>query len=392
MNGLSSQDWLNALLVLIHHVQLALLRLWHALGLREDSHGQASWPWAHRVVGETLLIDLGLARQVAWSLVAVASAGIALALALPWRRRRPVLLAFAALALSVAPWPAASLVFGPAVPTSFHISPTRFSVDSIARGARIYTQNCAACHGKDGRGEGPLAATLTRWPPTLVSQLLARRADGEMFWRIQHGMRDEEGHSTMPAFSARLGDADTWAVLDYLKALAAGTGASVYGDWPLPLALPDVTVRCGREAARPLAQWRAGQRVRVVAFDGNPVSIPLDDVRFKTLLVTRDGEVPPGVPRSRTDCTAAAVQAWSVFARIAGVPETAFGGTQLLADRSGWLRAKGTGKKVWSDADMLCKSGQPATASGGTTEGGLEAVLRRMDAEPVRFVKGGFMH
>lgn len=382
----------NALLVLIQNVQLALLRLWHALGLRGDSHGQPSWPWAYRVAGETLLLDLGLARQVAWSLVAVACAGVALALAVPWRRRRPVLLALAALALLVAPWPAASLVFGPAVPTSFHLSPTGFSVDSIARGARMYTRHCAACHGEDGRGEGPLAATLTRWPPTFVGPLLTRRADGEMFWRIQYGMRDGEGHATMPAFSAQLDDADTWAVLDYLKALAAGTGAASSGDWPLPLALPDVDVRCGAEAPRPLAQWRAGQRVRVVAFDGDPASIPVDDVRVKTLLVTRDGQVPPGVPQFRTDCTAASAQAWSVFARIAGVSDTAFGGTQLLADRSAWLRARSTGKTVWSDADMLCKSGQPSSAAGATAEGGLDTVLRRMDAEPVRFVKGGFVH
>lgn len=391
MNGLPLQDWLNALLVLIRNAQLALLQLWHALGFSGDSHGQPAWPWAHRVVGETLLIDLGLARQVVWSLAAVAFAVIVLLVAVTRRRRRFALLVIAALALAVAPWPSTSLVFGPAVPTSFHSSPTQFSVDSIAQGARVYAQHCVACHGQDGRGEGPLAATLTRWPPTFASQLLARRADGEMFWRIQYGMRDEEERSTMPAFSRQLSDAETWAVLDYLKVLAAGTGASVYGSWPVPLSLPDVEVRCGEEAARPLAQWRAGQRVRVVAFDGNAEAIPLDDVRFKTLLVTRDGKAPARLPRFRSDCTAASAQAWEVLAQIAGVPGSAFGGTQLLADRDGWLRARGKGK-AWSDADMLCKSGQPATVSGSKAKDGLADLLRRMDAEPVRFVKGGFVH
>ncbi|MCP2936788.1 c-type cytochrome, partial [Salmonella enterica subsp. enterica serovar Typhimurium] len=86
-------------------------------------------------------------------------------------------------------------------------------------------QHCAACHGDDGRGEGPLAATLPRWPPTLVSPLLARRADGELFWHIADGMRDGNGSLAMPAFAGVLADEEIWAVLDYAKALAAGEGA-----------------------------------------------------------------------------------------------------------------------------------------------------------------------
>ncbi len=217
MNGLPAQAWLNTLLVLLQDAQLALLRLWHALGLTGDSHGQPAWPWARRIAGETLLIDLGLARQLAWSLGAVALALLMVFVALAWRRHRGAWLAGAVFALVLAPWPAPSLLLSPAAPTSFHVSPTRFSVNAIARGAEVYTRHCAACHGDDGRGEGPLAAGLSRWPPTLVSPLLARRADGELFWHIVDGMRDARGQTTMPAFGDALGDADTWAVLDYMR-------------------------------------------------------------------------------------------------------------------------------------------------------------------------------
>jgi mono/diheme cytochrome c family protein len=392
MNNLPSQDWLNALLLVVESGQLALLRLWHALGLSGDSHGQMAWPWAQRIAGETLLIDLGLARQLLWSLAAIVATVVALILAMLWRRHRFVLLVFSLLVLLCTPWPSANLVFNRAVPTSFHTSSTRFSVNSIARGAPIYTLHCAGCHGVDGRGEGPLATNLKRWPPTFASPLLARRVDGEMFWHIQYGMRDENGRSTMPAFSTQLDDVDTWAVLDYIKALAAGTGASANGNWPLPIRLPDVAVRCGEDAPIPLTQWRAGQRVRVVALDGDVASIPIDDGRLMTLVVTRSGKISSQVPQFRSDCTAASTQAWGVFAQIAGVPENALGGTQLLADRSGWLRARGNGKEAWSDADLLCKPGQPVAASIGRTVEGLTAVLNRMDAEPVRFVKGGLVH
>jgi mono/diheme cytochrome c family protein len=392
MNGLPTQQWLNTLLVLIRHAQSALLRLSHALGLSGDSHGQAAWPWAQRLAGETLLIDPGLARQLLCSLAALALAGAALLLALAWRRRRAALLALAGLLLLLPAWSSGGLLLAPAVPTSFHVSATGFSVNSIAQGAQVYARHCVACHGVDGRGEGPLAATLARWPPTFVSQLLARRADGELFWRIRHGMHDDNGRATMPAFSAQLDDGETWAVLDYIKALAAGAGAAAYGNWPLPVALPEVAVRCGQDAARPLAQWRAGRRVRVVAVDGNAGAIPMDDPRLMTLLVTRDGKPPAQALQPDSDCTAASAQAWEAYARIAGVPETALGGTQLLADRAGWLRARSTGTAAWSDADLLCKSGQPAAASAGAPAEGLAAVLARMDAEPVRFVKGGFVH
>ncbi|KAF7961520.1 cytochrome C, partial [Cupriavidus sp. UYMU48A] len=267
--------------------QLALLRLWHALGLTGDSHGQPAWPWARRIAGETLLIDLGLARQLAWSLGAVALALLMVFVALAWRRHRGAWLAGAVFALVLAPWPAPSLLLSPAAPTSFHVSPTRFSVNAIARGAEVYTRHCAACHGDDGRGEGPLAAGLSRWPPTLVSPLLARRADGELFWHIVDGMRDARGQTTMPAFGDALGDADTWAVLDYMKTLAAGSGAIADGSWPTPLSLPDTPVQCGNDAPHSIAQWRGGQRVRVVAFNGDSRSLPTLEPRFQTLLLTR---------------------------------------------------------------------------------------------------------
>lgn len=395
MNGLPVQAWLNTLLVLLQEGQLALLRLWHALGLTGDAHGQPAWPWARRIAGETLLIDLGLARHLAWSIGAVVVALVFLAIAIAWRRRRGVLLAIAGLSLVLAPWPSPSLLFSAAAPTSFHASPTGFSVDAIARGAKVYAQHCASCHGEDGRGEGPLAASLHRWPPTLVSPLLARRADGELFWHVVDGMRNARGEVTMPAFGHALNDADTWAVLDYMKALAAGSGVVANGSWPIALRLPDTPLRCGDDLSpRSLAQWAVGQRVRVVAFDGDLRSLPMLDPRFQTLLLTRDGTLPAGVPRFRANCVAASADAWEVFARIAGVPADGLGGMELLADRDGWLRARGApGVKGWSDADMVCRSGPSAEAPRGAPGGdGLTTLVLRMDDEPVRFVKGGFVH
>ncbi|MBB3007599.1 c-type cytochrome [Cupriavidus alkaliphilus] len=391
MSGPPPQAWVNALLALVEALQRGLLSLWHALGLTGDSHGQPAWPWARRVAGETLLIDLGLARQLGLTLCALAVAVLAVALALAWRRRRGVLLAAGALALVAAPWPSTSLLFVPAAPTSFHASPARFSVDTIALGARVYAQHCASCHGTDGRGEGPLAAGLAVWPPTLAGPLLARRADGELFWHVLAGMRDRRGRPTMPAFRDRLGDHEAWAVIDYMKALSAGSDSA--GNWPVPLQLPEMAVRCAGAAPIALSAWRGGQRVRLVAVDG-ATALPFDDPRFLTVLVTPDGRPPAQVPAFRAGCTAASAQAWQVIAAISGQPLAQLAGTQLLADRAGWLRARGTPGRPWSDADLVCVSG-PTTGmprSPSPAADGLTALLLRMDAEPVRFVKGGFIH
>ncbi len=389
MSGPPPTVWLNALLGFLQWAQHGVLTLWHALGLTADVHGQPAWPWDARIAGETLLIDLGQARQLGLTLIAVVLALLAVLVAMLVRRWRAVSLGLTAGLLVVAPWPSA-VVLSSAVPTSFHASPTGFSLASIAHGARVYNTVCVNCHGADGRGEGPLAATLTRWPPTVVGPLLGRRADGELFWHVAHGMRDGQGAATMPAFTHRLSDTDIWAVLDYMKVLAASGGVRA-GGWPLPVAFPALSVRCGDTAPESLAAWRNGQRVRLVAVDtAQRGEVPLEDPRFQTLLVTPDGTLPASTRPFQARCVATGRDAWNVFAAIAGATPQAFSGTQLLADRNGWLRARGEPGTAWSDADFLCTS---ASRTADTARsGGLDTLIARMDAEPVRYVKGGFIH
>ncbi len=44
----------------------------------------------------------------------------------------------------------------------------------LARGAHLFQAQCAACHGAQGRGDGPLAASLTPRPTALAERLRAR--------------------------------------------------------------------------------------------------------------------------------------------------------------------------------------------------------------------------
>ncbi|RXV69778.1 cytochrome c [Burkholderia stabilis] len=394
MNAPPFADWALVFLQGLYRAQLALARVLHMLGLTGDADGQAAWPWAHRIALETLRIDAGLTRQLAFALAATACAVVLACVALVSRRWR-FASAIAALAVAwFAPWPPSSLWLSPAVPTSFQRDPAPFSVSDVVRGAHLYTQHCAACHGADGRGEGPLAATLAHWPPTFAGALLARRLDGELFWRVRHGTRDEHGVSTMPGFAATLGPQDTWAVLDYLKALSAGSGARAEGAWPVPVPLPALDVRCGTAAPQSLEHWREGQRVRIVALAPGAAAPP-EDPRWQTLLVTaRGASMPPATGTRAANCVASTPDAWLAFATIAGLAPDALGGTQLLADRRGWLRARALpGSAGWSDADLLCRSdaaARPAAAS--ATGDPLTALLLRVDTEPVRDVQAGLPH
>lgn len=381
----AAADGLNLLIGFLQATQLGLLRLLAWLGLTDTSNGQPAWPWALRLSGENLLIDLGQARRTALTLLVLAAVVVALVLALLWRRGRIGLIVLVPLLLAIAPWPEAAVVLVPSTPTSFHRSPTGFSAASITQGQGLYAQHCASCHGADGRGQGALAATQPVWPPNLTGPLLWRRADGDVLWHVLHGMTDRQGTSTMPAFGSVLNTADAWALIDFMKAQGAGQTLQAEGVWAQPIALPDMTVRCDGKPPRLLSSWR-GQRVRIVTANAAPL---LEDPRLITVLVQPEADIASPQPVA---CVAASSTAWTAFALIAGTDRLA--GTQLLADRDGWLRARGEpGKAGWSDDDLLCRTDiTPRLTASKAPADGLGALIARMDAEPVRFVKGGFVH
>jgi mono/diheme cytochrome c family protein len=391
MNTLPEADWLNLLIGLLQGAQLQLLRVLDALGLVQQAHGQPAWPWTHRLSGENLLIDLGQARRLGLTLVAIASALVVLAIALLWRRRRIWGVALAALLLVFAPWPEANVVLVPAYPTSLQQRPVGFTADSIAQGGALYATHCIACHGTDGRGQGPLAATQPVWPPNLTGPLLWRRADGDLLWHVMNGTRDRRGASTMPGFGKLLSDDDAWALIDFMKAQGAGESLRVAGLWTQPIGPPDVAVRCEGRPVRMLSSWR-GQRVRIVAGGtAANAALPLEDPRLVTVLL-RPSHTAPTRPSADAGCVAGSPNAWAAFSLVAATPRLA--GTQFLVDRNGWLRARAEpGKDAWNDNDLLCRTDQaPRPVRQAQPPDGLGALIARMDAEPVRFVKGGFVH
>lgn len=383
--------WLQAnVLALTQTLQLALLWVWHALGGAGDAHGQAAWPFAHRVATETLAIDRGLVRDVAAAAVLSVCAAATAVAALVWRRHRWTCAALAVTVLAWTPWPAASLLLTDAVPTSFHRSPTAFDAASIERGVTLFEAQCAQCHGADGAGDGPRAASLPMWPPRLDGELLWRRLDGEVFWHIQQGLQDRHGRRTMPGYADRLSDGDVWALIDAMKALAAGASVRTQGVWSQPVRVPQVTVRCDDAlATRSIDSWH-GQRVRIVAA-GAAVPAAREDPRLVTIALRAPGSAGDG----QAGCVVDSPEAYAAFARIAGTDAPHFVGAQILIDRDGWVRAFGRpGAQVWSQADLLCRaSGRAApAASVAPSADPLGDLIAAIDASPIVSRGQGLAH
>ncbi|BCN38568.1 hypothetical protein ALDI51_18870 [Alicycliphilus denitrificans] len=379
-------DALDALPGAMLAAQLALRDALHALGLTGKAAGQPAWPFAHRLAAEMLAIDGGHARRVALTLgcVLLAVALLAAALLVRARRVRGGLAAAALALVLLAPWPLPQLLLAPAVPTSLHRSPTGFAAEGIVRGQAVYMRLCARCHGVDARGEGPDAARLPVWPPMLTGGLLWKRLDGELFWRVRHGMHGRGGGRTMPGFGpVQISDAEIWQVLDYLQAHAAGRMLRESGAWERPVRMPAAALRCRHGGLRGTHSLR-GQRLQVVLpAPGAP--LPPEDPRMVSVVV---GGAPSG-----SECEAADAHLLPALALLLGVAPAAAPGHVLLVDRAGWLRARAQpGQGGWSEDDLVCRSAPGARAQAPADGQGLDVLLRRMDADAVRLVRGGFPH
>ena len=81
-----------------------------------------------------------------------------------------------------------------------------------------WTKNCAACHGKDGKGETK-AGKKAEVKDLTDAKYQASFTDEQMFKQIKEGMKDKNGVVKMKAFGATLSDEEIKALVAHVRGL-----------------------------------------------------------------------------------------------------------------------------------------------------------------------------
>ena len=88
--------------------------------------------------------------------------------------------------------------------------------DAAANAGRgIYTQNCAACHGLEGEGNGPNSISLEKKPANFTRGFYKQYPDAFWFYRVSEGVTG----TRMPRFNEILTEEERWYLVAYLKTL-----------------------------------------------------------------------------------------------------------------------------------------------------------------------------
>ena len=95
---------------------------------------------------------------------------------------------------------------------------------SVARGAAVYRERCASCHGESGRGDGPKAKTLQGPPPADLADpaVMGGTSLLEIYRKIAIGVPG----TAMPEFAEDVSEEDRWAVAAYVATLQYGGSAT----------------------------------------------------------------------------------------------------------------------------------------------------------------------
>src|SRR5215216_2128401 len=159
----------------------------------------------------------GVAGVAALGLLVLGIVGIAFALfgGTPVFRKEAVGLGTAAIVAGIVLLFQARLSDGAAAAVDPAAGPASLDPVAVVRGEALFSQNCAACHGAGGRGDGPSAASLTRPPANLTSGHALMHSDDDYDYWIENGIQGTD----MPAFGDKLKDGEIRDVVAYVRSL-----------------------------------------------------------------------------------------------------------------------------------------------------------------------------
>lgn len=96
-------------------------------------------------------------------------------------------------------------------------NPYAANANVVQRGAFVFANYCAVCHGGDGKGMGPVAQRGYPPPPSLLAQRARNIKDGQMFHVLTFGQNN------MPSYAGQLSRDDRWIAILYVRSLQQQT-------------------------------------------------------------------------------------------------------------------------------------------------------------------------
>ena len=332
---------------------LAIALIVGALGIAiPGAHTEVVWPFPFTINAQALDDHEGLEFLASALLfTGVAAAGVAV-IAVRWRRRKLVVVGATVSTVAIV---LCGYIFAvPAYPTTYAQSPERYTTASIAAGSVLYMSYCTTCHGADGYGDGPAAASLPVRPANLTAAHASHHRPGEIYWWLTHGIVG----TPMPGFADRLTPTQRWQLVNFLRARADAEEArkitGTVATWR-PIVAPDFTFEIGRGDQETLEEQRGRDTVLLVLY-----TFPASEPRLAALAAARTRLARVGIrvvalqcansPPPETDGIdptmlavgdASVATAYALFLRVStrSQQDCAGGHGEVLVDRDGYLRA-----------------------------------------------------
>jgi mono/diheme cytochrome c family protein len=94
-------------------------------------------------------------------------------------------------------------------------NPLKNDAGTIAEGKKLYSSQCALCHGNNGDGKGDLAGDMKLTMHDYHDPAsLKDKSDGDLFYILSKGKGD------MPGEGDRLSETQRWQLIAYVRSLA----------------------------------------------------------------------------------------------------------------------------------------------------------------------------